>query len=175
MKITFLGAAGEVTGSCYLVEADGERLMLDCGMFQGEGSEEKNRRVWPEEAKKLVGVVLTHAHLDHCGRLPWLVRSGYGGMVWVTPATKELAEIVLVDAAKIAADNKKAEPLYTTEDAVRTVEMMRVVDYNKEQKVGENFKFIYLDAGHILGSASVVLKVKDGGKERVVVFSGALG
>ena len=176
MKIRFWGAAGEVTGSCFVVEAGGERIMIDCGMFQGKGSDEKNRREIEGNLKGLKGMILTHAHLDHCGRLPILWKGGYRGKIWSTPPTKDLTQLVLEDAAKIAELNEEGlKPLYHKGDVAQTMGLFETITYRKWFKLGNNFEARFLDAGHILGSAMVELKVKDGEEEKRVVFSGDMG
>lgn len=171
MKIKFLGAAGEVTGSCFLVEAGNERVLIDCGLFQGREADEKNRR--PLSTGELTGVILTHAHLDHCGRLPLVLHEGVKEGIFMTPATYDLTGIVLYDATKVAKD--RLVQLYTEDEVAAVLGKVKTVDYGVKTKVGHNFEFRFLDAGHILGSASVELKVEDGGKERRIVFSGDLG
>lgn len=176
MKIRFWGAAGEVTGSCFVVEADGERIMIDCGMFQGQDSDEKNRREVEGNLKGLEGVILTHAHLDHCGRLPILWKGGYRGKIWATPPTEDLTRLVLEDAAKIAELNEEGlEPLYHKGDVAQTMDLFETITYRKWFKLGSKFEARFLDAGHILGSAMVELKVKEGEEEKMVVFSGDMG
>lgn len=175
MRIKFLGASGEVTGSCYVLEADGESVMVDCGMFQGKGANEKNRAELETDVAGLKGMVLSHAHLDHCGRLPLLVQGGYTGKIYTTAASRDLVEIVLLDSAKIAASNEDVEPIYTQEEVNQVLGMIETVEYGEKVKIGEKFEFVLLDAGHILGSASIEMTVSEGGKERVVVFSADLG
>ena len=174
MRIKFLGAAGEVTGSCYVIKSGNEELMVDCGMFQGEGADEKNRVDIETDASRLSAVVLTHAHLDHCGRLPLLVKQGFGGSIFTTPASRDLVEIVLLDAVKVAASNEDVEPIYSQSEVERVLGMIKTVDYGERVKVGA-FDFELLDAGHILGSATVDMRVRDGGVWRKLVFSGDLG
>ena len=168
MKIKFLGAAGMVTGSCYLVKGNKGNLMIDFGMFQGE-YEELNAK-WPEfEVTNLKVVVLTHAHLDHCGRLPMLVQMGYKGEIFMTKATKDLVEISLLDSARI--NEKEGEQgLYTTDDVLKLFKLFRVKDFGESFVVGE-FEVEFKRAGHILGAASVI--VREGDKQ--VVFSGDVG
>ena len=170
MSIKFLGAAGEVTGSCYVVKAGGEELMVDCGMFQGEGADEKNRNGLETDVSRLGAVVLTHAHLDHCGRLPLLVKQGFKGSIFTTPASRDLVEIVLLDAAKVAASNEDVEPIYSQAEVEQVLGMIKTVDYGERVRVG-GFDFELLDAGHILGSAMVNMRVKNGENWRRIVFS----
>ena len=173
MEIEFSGAAREVTGSCHVVRANGRTVLLDCGMFQGKRREsaEKNRRL-PVPVDEIDAVVLSHAHIDHAGRLPYLVREGYGGPIYATPATRDLCAIMLADSAHIqekdaeflARRHKEAvEPLYALRDAVRAVELMRSISYDQTFDVVPGFRATFTDAGHILGSASVALDVADDG------------
>ena len=171
MKIKFLGASGEVTGSCFVVEAGGEKIMIDCGMFQGRGAEEKN--MMQLATGELTGVVLTHAHLDHCGRLPLVLHEGVKEGIFMTPPTYDLVPIVLYDATKVAKD--RLVQIYTEDEVTAVLGKIKAVDYGVTTKIGNNFEFKFLDAGHILGSASVELKVKERGKQRTIVFSGDLG
>lgn len=170
--IKFLGASGTVTGSCYLITSDnGTQVLIDCGMFQGSRDIAKlNYEPIDVDVSKLAGVVLTHAHLDHTGRLPILVKNGFKGPIFATQATIDLANLVLLDTAKIARENKERKPLYTETDAEYTVQAMKPVSYHNEFPIGD-FKFILRDAGHIMGSSSIELFV-DGKK---AVFSGDLG
>lgn len=174
LKITFLGAAGEVTGSCFLLETASEKILVDMGMFQGEGADEKNHDELLFDPKDINGVVLTHAHLDHCGRLPILAQKGFKGDIWATKPTIDLASLVLFDSAHIADENLKRSgefPLYMDSDVSQTIAQCKPLEYDQWQNIGKDFKFRLLDAGHILGSASV--EVKADGKS--LVFSGDLG
>ena len=190
MKITPLGAAGgEVTGSCYHVETDQSRILVDCGLFQGgRKTEALNRSPLGDEARHLDAVLLTHAHLDHVGRLPLLIRSGYRGPILATQATIELAGLVLHDAAKIQAQDAERRnrhlqragdppqaPLYTQEDVEAALRLFQPIPYGKRFPVADGIEAIYLEAGHMLGSASIQLWVTENGKTKVVVFSGDLG
>jgi metallo-beta-lactamase family protein len=185
VEITFAGAAREVTGSCHLLHVNGRTVALDCGMFQGRRSEsaEKNRTL-PLPIENLDAVVLSHAHIDHSGRLPFLVAQGYGKTIWATSATRDLSAIMLADSAHIQekdaeylAKHKKGfiEPLYGIRHAVRAVELMVGVPYNKQFDVIPGVRGTYVDAGHILGSASVVLDCTEGGITKRLVFSGDIG
>lgn len=162
-----------VTGSGYLVTGDsGAQLLVDLGMFQEtEEVSARNYAALSFASEKLAGVVLTHAHLDHCGRLPLLVQHGYGGKFYMTKATRELASLVLFDAAKIQVEDKKGKILYTDEDIEKLLTQVEEVDYDTSFTVGE-FEIVFRDAGHILGSASI--EVKDG-SGKTIVFSGDLG
>jgi metallo-beta-lactamase family protein len=181
-RITFLGAVRTVTGSMHLVEAGGARLLLDCGLFQGHREEaDRINRGLPVEAAAIDAVVLSHAHLDHCGNLPTLVLRGFRGPVYCTNATRELTELVLRDSAKVQQQdvaflNKfrpgqpPAIPLYTEDDVERTTRALRGVPYGQTFAVG-GARITLLDAGHILGSAITVVEA-DG---RTLVFTGDLG
>lgn len=185
MEITFEGAAREVTGSCHLLRVNGYTVALDCGMFQGKRSEsdEKNRRL-PVPVGELDAVVLSHAHIDHSGRLPFLVAQGYGKTIWATSATRDLCAVMLADSAHIQekdaeflARRKKEfiEPLYGMRHAVRTLDLMVGMPYNKQFDVVPGVVGTFVDAGHILGSASIVLDCTEGGVTRRLVFSGDVG
>lgn len=185
MEITFVGAAREVTGSCHLLHVNGHTVALDCGMFQGKRQEsaEKNRTL-PLPIADLDAVVLSHAHIDHSGRLPYLVAEGYSKTIWATPATRDLSAIMLADSAHIQekdaeflAKRKKEfiEPLYGLRHAVRTMDLMVGVPYGKPFDVVPGMQATYVDAGHILGSASVILDCTESGKTKRLVFSGDIG
>ncbi|HMG69864.1 MAG TPA: MBL fold metallo-hydrolase [Gemmatimonadaceae bacterium] len=185
MEITFVGAAREVTGSCHLLHVNGYTVALDCGMFQGkrQDSAEKNRKL-PLAIKDLDAVILSHAHIDHSGRLPYLIAEGYGNTIWATAATRDLCAIMLADSAHIQekdaeflAKRKKEfiEPLYGMRHAVRTMDLMIGVPYNKPFDVVPGVRASYVDAGHILGSASVLVDCTEDGKTKRLVFSGDIG
>ncbi|MEJ7760108.1 MAG: MBL fold metallo-hydrolase [Gemmatimonadaceae bacterium] len=185
MEITFAGAAREVTGSCHLLHVNGHTVALDCGMFQGRRSEsaDKNREL-PVPIAGLDAVVLSHAHIDHSGRLPFLVAEGYSKTIWATAATRDLCAVMLADSAHIQekdaeflAKRKKEfiEPLYGIRHAIRTMELMVGVPYNKPFDVVPGVRGTYVDAGHILGSASVVLDCTEAGVTKRLVFSGDIG
>ncbi len=252
MHIRFLGGATTVTGSQFLLTTDTARVLIDCGMFQGSPNESiRNRLPFAFEASTLDAVVLTHAHLDHCGLLPLLVKAGYGGPIHATAGTVELATLVLLDSGhlheefakrearwekrhpdKVEADDRKESdayqaaidlaasgeaehvattieaapmpgdglggtlprdpeaelraqppsmdidldvPLYTVKDAERTLEHFRAIEYGEEREVAPGVWATWLDAGHILGSAIIRLRVQEGGQERIIVCSGDLG
>ncbi|HEX6575903.1 MAG TPA: MBL fold metallo-hydrolase [Gemmatimonadaceae bacterium] len=185
MEITFVGAAREVTGSCHLLHVNGHTVALDCGMFQGKRSEsaEKNKTL-PIAIKDLDAVVLSHAHIDHSGRLPFLVAQGYSKTIWSTAATRDLCAVMLADSAHIQEKDAEflakrekefIEPLYGMRHAVRTMELMVGVPYNKPFDVVPGVRGTYVDAGHILGSASVILDCTEGNETRRLVFSGDIG
>jgi metallo-beta-lactamase family protein len=185
MEIEFYGAAREVTGSCHILRANGKVVVLDCGMFQGHRSQaaEKNKTL-PVPVEEIDAVVLSHAHIDHSGRLPFLASKGYSKTIFATAATRDLCAVMLADSAHIQesdsrhlAKNHKefVEPLYTMRDAVRTQELMVGIPYNKTFDVVPGIRCTYIDAGHILGSASVLLDVTENGKTKRLVFSGDIG
>ena len=238
MHIQFLGGATTVTGSQFLLTTDRARVLIDCGMFQGSPNESvRNRVPFGFDPPTLDAVVLTHAHLDHCGLLPVLVREGFGGPIHATAGTVELATLVLLDSGhlhqefakrearwekrnpdKVEADDRKEAdayraaidlagagehvdtsvepagdpevelrsqppsievdldaPLYTVDDAERALEHFRRIDYGEEREVAPGVWATFLDAGHILGSAIIRLRVQESGEERVIVCSGDLG
>ena len=185
MEIMFAGAAREVTGSCHVIRLNGMTTVLDCGLFQGRRreSDEKNRRLLFDVAE-IDSVILSHAHIDHVGRLPVLVRNGYDKKIWCTPATRDLSALMLADSANIQVKdaehltkrNKQAiEPLYGVADASRTTSLMMGVSYNKQFDVLPGVHGMFVDAGHILGSASVTLDYTEGGASKRLVFSGDIG
>jgi len=162
-----------VTGSCYFLTGEKTGLMVDYGMFQGKVEETGLNSIKPDiDFDLLTAVVLTHAHLDHCGRLPLLLRYGFRGPIFMTEATKALAELVLYDSAKIAKEEELKVVLYTDEDVEKIMKQVQLVEYDKPFMVGE-FEVTFSDAGHILGSATVLVKDTNTGK--LVSFSGDLG
>ncbi len=189
MDIQFLGAAGGVTGSCYLIRCAGQRVLLDCGLFQGaRDTEARNRASFPFDPRRIDAVVLSHAHLDHSGRLPLLVKAGYRGYIYAQRASCDLCRIMLRDAAYLNEkdaewENRKRErkglepvsPLYTRRDAQRAMRYMRPLDYGDETDILPGIRVRLRDAGHILGSAIVELWLTDGDVQRKLVFSGDLG
>src|SRR5690606_25122323 len=189
MDISFLGAAGGVTGSCHLVRVGGHELLLDCGLFQGAAEDEaRNREPFPFDAAGLGAVVLSHAHIDHSGRLPILVRRGFRGPVYATPATIDLARVLLRDAAhlqeadaerenrrRLRAGKGLVKPLFTAEDAEDTLRRFRPLDFDRPTDILPGVRVSLLPAGHILGAASVVLDLEAGGRRRRVAFSGDIG
>ena len=189
MEIRFHGAAGEVTGSCHLVEVAGRRILLDCGLIQGDRrAEERNRAPFPFDPKSIDAVVLSHAHIDHSGRIPLLIRSGFAGPVYTHHASKDLCRIMLKDSGYLAErdaewENRKRQrkgldpvrPLYTMQDATDAMKRFRGLPYGKRTKILPGISVRLLDAGHILGSSIVELWLEEGGERRKVVFSGDLG
>ncbi len=188
-RLTFHGAARQVTGSCYLLETARSRVLLECGLFQGDPETEAlNERPFPFEPKALDAVVLSHAHLDHSGLLPRLVRAGYRGPVYATAATGDLATILLEDAANIALkdaewENRRREragrdlvaPLYEPADAAAALARLEPLAYGVRTRIARDMELTLHDAGHILGSAIVELAIDDGGRRKKLVFSGDLG
>jgi metallo-beta-lactamase family protein len=190
MKIAFHGAARTVTGSKHLLTlSNGKKYLLDCGMFQGMGKETEGlNREFGFDAAGVDYLILSHAHIDHCGLIPKLVKDGFKGKIFATDATKALAAILMEDSAGIQENDLKfvnkhraAEglpyllPLYTTEDAVKAVELFVPQPYDQWFAVDENVQVMYKDAGHIIGSATVHLKINENGKETRLTFSGDVG
>ena len=194
MKIHFLGAAQTVTGSCYLVEACGIRFCVDCGMHQGNSAiEARNFDIQNHRPADIRFVLLTHAHIDHSGLLPRLAREGFGGPVYCTPPTAALVGLMLEDSAHIqemeaewkrkkqnrrggqGGAGRNVEPLYTTEDARRIPERLKTVEYGQPFQPCPGIEVVYQDAGHILGSAFLEVRITEDGKITRLLFSGDLG
>jgi len=187
-KLTFLGAAGTVTGSKYLVEAGGKRLLVDCGLFQGEKElRERNWAPLPIEPRTMDWVVLTHAHIDHSGYLPRLVRDGFRGPIYANQATCELARILLADSAHLQEEDAERAgrkgyskhrpplPLYTVEEAQEALARLREIPRSDPFRISPEFSVRGYDAGHILGSSSLALTITENGRTVTVVFSGDVG
>jgi metallo-beta-lactamase family protein len=188
MRISFHGAAGGVTGSCHLVSFAGRNILIDCGMFQG-GRElhQENAEPFGFDASDIDLILLTHAHLDHCGRIPLLVKRGFKGEIVTTAATRDLTRLVLLDSAHLHEEEAKRRhrhgekqgdhhPLYDTMDALDSFERFgRTAVYDKPLDLGHGATATFFDAGHILGSASILLEVSEGGKRKRILFSGDLG
>ncbi len=192
MKLSFHGADRGVTGSCHLIECAGKKILIDCGLYQGgREAEESNAKPFGFDPSKIDCVLLTHAHLDHCGRLPLLVKRGFKGEIVTTSATRELARLVMVDAAHIQEEEARKQalrsgnhrrhsapdtPLYSILDAFNALDLFgRTASYNQAVEVAPGIRATFMDAGHILGSASIFLELEEGEKNRSVLFSGDLG
>ena len=200
IKLYSLGAAEEVTGSKHIFEVDGRQFMGDCGAFQGKRreSDEKNRN-FDIEADKIESVILTHGHYDHCGLLPMLNKKGFTGNIYATPATRDIANLIMMDSARIQARDaeflakqaaKKGErfswkPLFTEEDCIKTVDQIVSLSYNRKMYIGSNVQLEFFDAGHILGSAFASVTVKGNhkgscgtsvnGDETRILYTGDIG
>jgi metallo-beta-lactamase family protein len=189
MFIQVCGAAREVTGSCYVVGVGDTRFLVDCGMHQGGDKEfELNFEPFPFDPRSIDFVVLTHAHIDHSGRLPRLVKAGYDNPIYATPATCDLVEIMLLDSAYIQemesewrtrkaqrAGRRTVEALYVTEDAQKTLPLLKAVDYAEAKQLAPGVTVTFHDAGHILGSAFLALQLEEDGRKVEVLFSGDVG
>lgn len=189
MNLTFWGAAQTVTGSMHLIEVNGQRMLLDCGLYQGKRQLSYERNLsFPFDPTSIDVVVLSHAHIDHSGNLPNLVKQGFRGSIWATPATRDLCVAMLQDSGHIqeqdaAYVNRKRErdglppiqPLYTKHDAVEAVKQFVTINYHRPFSPAAGVTATFLDAGHILGSAIVVLDIVEGERQRRLVFSGDLG
>ncbi len=191
MRLQVLGAARQVTGSCYVVEVDGMRILVDCGLFQEREYASRNWKPFPVYPGKLDFVLLTHSHLDHAGLLPKLVREGFSGPIVTTSASRDLVEIVLLDSARIQEEDAaykrrrhKKEgregpypeiPLYTVEDAEKCLPMIRSVSYKEDVTLSDNVTARFHDAGHILGAAMIELEYRRNGTTRRLIFSGDIG
>ena len=189
MKIRFCGATTNVTGSCHMLITDRHKILLDCGQFQGGKEEEKkNWDPFPFDPKEIEAVVLSHAHIDHCGRLPLLVKRGFKGVIYCTDATADLLSVMLLDSAFIhekdaemqSKRNRRegkpdVEPLYTEKDANETLKLVKPILYDQLIAINDQMNIVFNDAGHILGSAITEIWVNEGDKSSKIVFSGDLG
>jgi metallo-beta-lactamase family protein len=191
IDLTFMGAARGVTGSRYLLEFGDIKLLVDCGLYQEREFQDRNWEPFRYPPGEIQAVLLTHAHLDHCGLLPKLVREGFRGRIICTPATADITRIILLDAAKIqeedAAYKKKRHlregrkgpypevPLYTVADAEATLPLFDTVEYDETVTVGDGIEATFHDAGHVLGSSMIKLRFSGEGEKRSIVFSGDIG
>jgi metallo-beta-lactamase family protein len=180
MQISFHGAAGDVTGSCHLLEVGKQRILIDCGLFQGSKRlREENSEPFGFDPASVDVMLLTHAHLDHCGRIPLLVKQGFKGRILTTAATVDLAKLVLLDAAHLQeeeAERYGVAALFGTQDAEQALPRLQgVMAYGTPREIAPGVRATFGDAGHILGSAWILLEVEEGGTTRNIVFSGDLG
>ncbi|MFA5076690.1 MAG: MBL fold metallo-hydrolase [Patescibacteria group bacterium] len=179
MRITFYGACREVTGSCYYVETSKARFLVDCGMFQGNKfAEDRNHDSFPFDLQRLDFVILTHAHIDHCGRLPKLYKDGFRGKIYATAPTRDFAKIILEDTARIIFQEALTHgqiPFYQVKDVDETIELFETLEYREIRQLTAEIKIRLRDAGHILGSAIIELWCIEDGVEKKIVFSGDLG
>ena len=188
MKLKFLGGARTVTGSCFYMECNNLKFLVECGMYQGEDAEEINKAAFDFNPEEIDYVFVTHAHLDHSGMLPRIVKEGFKGRIITTSATKDLLEIMLYDSAHIQesdtewltrkalrAGNPPVIPLYTTEDVRNVMPLIDIKKYGEIFHIGNGIKYRFLDAGHILGSGTLELWFQDSPKEKKIVFSGDIG
>ena len=189
MKIKFCGASTGVTGSCHLLTSEEHKILLDCGQFQGGKAQDAlNYEKFPFEPSEIECVVLSHAHIDHCGRLPLLTKRGFEGKIYCTDATADLLSVMLKDSAYIheketewknrkaeRAGREQVEPLYTIEDAEKALSLVSPILYDQQIEINSDMKIVFNDAGHILGSAITELWVTEDDKESKIVFSGDLG
>ncbi|MHC4118055.1 MAG: MBL fold metallo-hydrolase RNA specificity domain-containing protein [Planctomycetota bacterium] len=191
MKLQFLGAAQNVTGSRHLLHANGAKILVDCGLYQERQFQERNWKPFTVDPRSIDAVFLTHAHLDHCGLLPKLVKDGFRGRIYCTAATAEIARIILLDSAKIQEEDARykakrhkkekrkgrfpEEPLYTAADAEACFPHFSSVKYKQPVKIGNGIEVSFHDAGHVLGSSIIRVKARANGQQRTVLFSGDIG
>ena len=191
IELKFLGAAKNVTGSSYLLKANGTSLLVDCGLYQEREFRARNWEAFPVEPASIDAVLLTHAHLDHCGLLPKLAREGFTGKIYCTPATSDIAKIIWLDSAHIQEEDAEFKrqrhqregrkgkypeiPLYTTEDAEACLGLRHPVPYEEVLKIGQGIEVSFHDAGHVLGASMIKVKVSQNGQTRTILFSGDVG
>jgi metallo-beta-lactamase family protein len=191
IKLSFLGAARNVTGSCYLLEANNVRFLVDCGLYQEWKLKSRNWEPFPVPPDTIDAILVTHAHVDHCGLIPRLVREGFQGKVYCTVATSEIAQIILLDAAHLQEEDaafkrKRHEregrrgpypeiPLYTVDDARASLSLFAPVNYGERVPVAKGIEAIFHDAGHVLGSSMIEITVNQGTEKRRLIFSGDVG
>lgn len=188
-RLTFIGATRQVTGSCYLLETESSTILLECGLYQGGRlSERQNREAFPFKINQIDAVVISHTHLDHCGLLPKLLKAGYEGPIYMTTGTYDLIEVMLKDAAhlelkdvewenkqRLRAGKPLIEPLYTQDDVEQTLRVREAIKYNLDTVIRPDISLTFHEAGHILGSAVVELKIQGSKARKTLVFSGDLG
>lgn len=187
-ELTFHGAAQQVTGSLHIIEANGKRILLDCGLFQGRRAEARQKNLtFPFSPASVHAVLISHAHIDHIGRLPKLVDQGFRGVIHCTAATRDLAAIMLADAARIQEEDARflnkhrksgagrVEPLYEVGDVPRTMRLIQTSPYHRWFKVGPGVHARFFEAGHMLGSAGIEIEITEGSTKKVLVFSGDIG
>jgi metallo-beta-lactamase family protein len=191
LKLRFLGAAQNVTGSRHLLEANGTKILVDCGLYQERDFKARNWEPFDVPPESIDAVLLTHAHLDHCGLLPKLVRDGFKGKIYCTAATSEIARIILLDAAHLQEEDAEYKrrrheregrkgpypeiPLYTTADAEASFPLFTPVRYKQPVEIGDGIEARFCDAGHVLGSSIIKVTIHQNGKTRSVLFSGDIG
>jgi len=191
VKLKFMGAVQNVTGSRYLLESNGLRILVDCGLYQEREFRARNWDPFCVPANTIDALLLTHAHIDHCGLLPKLVREGFRGRVYCTPATTDIAEIMLYDAAKLQEEDAAYKmkrhqregrqgphpevPLYRTEDVTTALPLFSPIPYGEAVVLGQGIEARFYDAGHVLGSSMITVTVSDSGEERTILFSGDVG
>jgi len=191
IKLRFLGAAQNVTGSRHMLEVNGKRLLVDCGLYQERQFKERNWEPFDFPSNSIDAVLLTHAHLDHCGLLPKLVKDGFSGPIYCTGATTEIAKIIMLDSARLQEEDaeykrKRHEkegrkgphpvvPLYTIEDVEATLPLFKKVRYQKPVEIAEGITATFCEAGHVLGSAVIHICIRKNGETRSVLFSGDIG
>jgi len=191
IKLAFLGAAQNVTGSCFRLSTNGLNVLVDCGLYQERELRARNWDPFPVSPGELDAVLLTHAHVDHCGLLPKLVREGFRGRIYCTAATAEIANIALMDSAKLQEEDAEFKrrrheregrrgpypevPLYTTGDAAACLTLCTPVDYEEPVDLGKGVSATFYDAGHIFGSAMIKIEVSQNGERRTLIFSGDVG
>src|SRR5689334_9230516 len=187
--VTFWGAAQMVTGSMHLLEAGSTKVLLDCGLYQGRREESRQRNArFPFHPKQIAAVLVSHAHIDHCGNLPSLIRQGFAGPIYSTPATRDLLAVMLVDSAKIQEEDAAhlniqrqyaepwVEPLYTRTDVDLVLNQVIAIDYDKFHEARRGVRFKFVEAGHVLGSAMVHVEVDAAdGPPHTLTFTGDLG
>lgn len=191
IKLTFLGGAQSVTGSRYLAEANNTKFLVDCGLYQERQHLGRNWEPFPIPPKTLDAILLTHAHLDHCGLIPKLVREGFNRPIYCTPATAEIAGIILLDSAKLQAEDAEFKkrrheqeerkgpypeiPLYTPDDANTSLSLLSPIEYGKTVVIGDGIEATFHDAGHVLGSSMIKIRIRQNNEERAIIFLGDIG